>query len=164
MILNIATKGLSVGAKIILKQLKTLIKKSSKTKKDREKITKLKKELKADNTVKVKQSKLQSQKYKSGGRDMGNKPTKQDKGDLKQGERYVPSNPNKKGKLDIDDAYYNKVGKLVDTISDKDMKKLMKLKTNKEVSKEVMKRTKGMYTGGTLTKKKPIKKVVKKKK
>jgi len=58
MLLNITTKGLSIGAKIILKQLKTLIKKSSKTAKDKKTISKLKKDFKADKTVKEKQDKM----------------------------------------------------------------------------------------------------------
>ena len=84
---------------------------------------------------------------------MANKPTKQDKAMLKESERYLPTDPNKKGKLDIDEAYHERVGKLVDKLSDKEMKKMMKLKTNKEVSKEVMKRTQGMSTGGLSSKK-----------
>tara|TARA_R100001086_G_C11655698_1_gene208690 strand:- start:51 stop:479 length:429 start_codon:yes stop_codon:yes gene_type:complete len=56
-ILNLTARGLSAGAKVILKQLKTLMKKPKKTTADRKKITKLKKELNADKTVKEKQDK-----------------------------------------------------------------------------------------------------------
>ena len=61
-LVNLTVRGLSAGAKVILKQLKTLIKKPKKTATDRKKITKLKKELNADKTVKAKKDKLQSQK------------------------------------------------------------------------------------------------------
>jgi hypothetical protein len=58
-LVNLAVRGLSAGAKVILKQLKTLLKKPKKTATDRKKIAKLKKELNADKTVKAKKDKLQ---------------------------------------------------------------------------------------------------------
>jgi hypothetical protein len=152
-LVNLAVRGLSAGAKVILKQLKTLLKKPKKTATDRKKIAKLKKELNADKTVKAKKDKLQSQKYKAGGRDMANKPTKQDKAMLKEGERYLPSDPNKKGKLDLDREYYEGLPR--------EMKKAGNIaKTPKQIKKQVrkvvaeeFKKKKGFSTGGLPSKK-----------
>ena len=65
LLVNLTAKGLSAGAKVILKQLKTLTKKSDKTTKDRTKINQLKKELNADKTVKEKKDLLQDKKFKA---------------------------------------------------------------------------------------------------
>jgi hypothetical protein len=104
MITNIATKGLSAGAKILLKQLKTLMKKSKKTTKDRSKINELKKEFNADKTVKEKQNLLQDKKFKAESKESSRTKTisKKDRGEAKnQATRYESGR-----KQEIDDAYY----------------------------------------------------------
>jgi len=104
MITNIATKGLSAGAKILLKQLKTLMKKSKKTTKDRSEINELKKEFNADKTVKEKQNLLQDKKFKAESKESSRTKTisKKDRGEAKnQATRYESGR-----KQEIDDAYY----------------------------------------------------------
>ena len=104
MITNIATKGLSAGAKIVLKQLKNLMKKSDKTTKDRTKINQLKKELDADKTVKEKKDLLRDKKFKAESRESSRTKTisKKDRGEAKnQATRYESGR-----KQEIDDAYY----------------------------------------------------------
>lgn len=107
MITNIATKGLSAGAKILLKQLKTLMKKSKKTTKDRNKINELKKELNADKTVKEKQNLLQDRKFKAESKESSRTKTisKKDRGEAKnQATRYESGR-----KQEIDDAYFKRI-------------------------------------------------------
>ena len=104
LLVNLTAKGLSAGAKVILKQLKTLTKKSKKTTKDKEQINKLKKELNADKTVKEKKNLLQDKKNKAELRESSRAKTisKRDRGEAKnQATRYESGR-----KQEIDDAYY----------------------------------------------------------
>ena len=104
LLVNLTAKGLSAGAKVILKQLKTLMKKSDKTTKDRTKINQLKKELNADKTVKEKKDLLQDKKFKAESRESSRAKTisKRDRGEAKnQATRYESGR-----KQEIDDAYY----------------------------------------------------------
>jgi hypothetical protein len=72
---------------------------------------------------------------------------------LKEGERYLPSDPNKKGKLDLDREYYEGLPR--------EMKKAGNIaKTPKQIKKQVrkvvaeeFKKKKGFSTGGLPSKK-----------
>ena len=112
-LVNLTVRGLSAGAKVILKQLKTLIKKPKKTATDRKKITKLKKELNADESVKAK--KLQAKKdrfdaYVKTPRKIREKgDTKQMKGEEKHSSGYG----SKKSQIDHD--YYQELNRAIKT-------------------------------------------------
>jgi hypothetical protein len=157
-ILNITARGLSAGAKVILKQLKTLMKKSNKTTKDKEKINKLKKELNADKTVKDKKKLLQDKQIKAEVKEGSRTKTisKRERGEAKnQATRYESGR-----KQEIDREYYEGLPR--------EMKKAGNIaKTPKQIKKQVRKVVaeefkkygtrpgkKGFSTGGLSSKKK----------
>jgi len=109
----VTVRGLSAGAKAILKQLKTLIKKPKKTATDRKKITKLKKELNADKSVKEK--KLQAKKDRFN--EYVKTPRKiREKGDTKQmkgEEKHWSGSGSKKSEIDHD--YYQELNRSLKT-------------------------------------------------
>jgi hypothetical protein len=147
-ILNITAKGLSAGAKVVLKQLKTLMNKSKKTTADRKKITKLKKELNADESVKAKKLANEKRKIKERRKD---KETKQDIGDIKSAIR------NQKIKGEIDDNYYKELNKSIQTGKKMEFPKKVKDEEFMNQIKAFLKedaRKKGFSTGGLSLKKK----------
>ena len=100
---SLVVKGLSVGAKILFKNLNKLIKKKSKTTKDKAKINELKKELKNEKSFKEKNKDYTFSKIKKEIKESGNKAaSKTDRGDAKnQATRYESGR-----KQEIDDAYF----------------------------------------------------------